>query len=252
MENQRSANAVMVRVEAVADGLQLGGVVGGGEPVGQLGEPDPGVSGLALGPLVPVDPDLGGVGEIRADFDERRAELLVPEVEVEARHTAVGLDEGVPRRPGRALAFDTDEHRSELLGHPDRGDPRPPGRGLRGQVGAHPVDLAVVLGEPHHRDALVDGEPVDRLTERGPHLVEDRRRRDRIAQVRGQEGDDLPADLQIGHVGVEVNPVQALQVQRDLPIENLVDRHRCGHARQPGLIQPLRPASSCRGGAAML
>jgi hypothetical protein len=37
---------------------------------------------LAFGPLVSVDPDLGGVGEVGADLDERRPEVVVPEVEV--------------------------------------------------------------------------------------------------------------------------------------------------------------------------
>ena len=87
------------RAEPVADGLQTGGVVGGGEPVGQLGEPDPDTGGLPFGPLVAIDPDLGRVGEVGADLHERRPEIGVPEVEVVAAHAPVGLDEGEPRHP---------------------------------------------------------------------------------------------------------------------------------------------------------
>jgi hypothetical protein len=40
-----------------------------------FGEPDPGSLGLALGPLVPVEPDLGGAREVGGDLDERRTEM---------------------------------------------------------------------------------------------------------------------------------------------------------------------------------
>ena len=53
---------------------------------------DPFLVGLALGSLVPVEPDLGRVGEVVADVDERRAEVDVPEVEVVAGHPPVGFD----------------------------------------------------------------------------------------------------------------------------------------------------------------
>jgi len=100
---------------------------------------------------------------------------------------------------------------------------------LSGDVGLHLLDLAVGLGEPHHRDVLLIGEATHRSAERGPDLIEDRRGRDRIAQMRGQEADNLPTHLQVRDVGVEVDPIQALQVQRHLPIEHIVDRHRRRH-----------------------
>jgi hypothetical protein len=52
--------------QTVTDLLQGWRVGGGGKTVGQLGETDAGVAGLAFGPLVAVDPDLGRVGEVRA------------------------------------------------------------------------------------------------------------------------------------------------------------------------------------------
>jgi hypothetical protein len=42
-------------LQPVADLLQSGRVVTGGKAVGQLGERDPGLGGLPLGPLVPID-----------------------------------------------------------------------------------------------------------------------------------------------------------------------------------------------------
>jgi hypothetical protein len=52
----------VARPEPVADGLEGGGVGAGREAVGQLGETNTVAGGLAFGPLVPVDPHLGGVG----------------------------------------------------------------------------------------------------------------------------------------------------------------------------------------------
>ena len=54
-----------------------------GEPVVQRLEPDPSLGGLAFGPLVAVDAQLGGVGEVGAELEEERAEVAVHAVEVE-------------------------------------------------------------------------------------------------------------------------------------------------------------------------
>jgi len=43
-----------------------------------------------------------------------------------------------------------------------------------------------------------------------------------------QELNNLPADLQLAQVTMQVNPVQALQIERNVPIQHVVDcdRHR--------------------------
>jgi hypothetical protein len=41
-----------------------------------------------------------------------------------------------------------------------------------------------------------------------------------------QELDHLPADLQLRQVTMQVEPVQAMQVQRDMTIQHVVDRDR--------------------------
>ena len=86
------------RAEPVADRLQRGRISAGGEPVGQLGEPDAGLDGLPFGPLVAVDPDLHRIREVGADLDERRPEIVVPDVEVVAGHPPLGHREGEPHR----------------------------------------------------------------------------------------------------------------------------------------------------------
>src|SRR2546421_4102859 len=49
----------------------------------------------------------------------------------------------------------------------------------------------------------------------------------------GQEQHHLPRNLQVRHVPVEVHPVRALQIQRHLTIEHVVDRHRTLRHRAP-------------------
>jgi hypothetical protein len=70
-------NGDHTRPQTVTDLLQGWRVGAGGKTVGQLGETDAGVAGLAFGPLVAVDPDLGRVGKVGADLDERGTEVEV-------------------------------------------------------------------------------------------------------------------------------------------------------------------------------
>ena len=41
-----------------------------------------------------------------------------------------------------------------------------------------------------------------------------------------QELHDLPADLELPKIAMEIDPVQTLQVQLHMPLEHVVDRHR--------------------------
>ena len=178
---------------------------------------------------MPVDPDFHRPGAVRADLDERRAEPGVPQVEVVHRDPAVLLVEGELRAPGRVgVTLAGDEHPLGFLGHPDRRDLRP-ARSGRGpvQVGAHHLDVAVGGLQRHHRDVVGLGEGGDPAAEGIPDLLQARRGRDRVAAV-VQELDHLPADLQLAQVAVKVETVQALQVERHVPVEHVVhrDRHR--------------------------
>ncbi len=178
---------------------------------------------------MPIDPDLDRVREVRADLDKAGAEVLVPQVEVETGDPPVGLGEGEPRDPVGALALVRGEHVLILLRDADRGDPRPAGAGLRIQVPAHHLDLAVTPGELHHRDLVGPRERVDPTPEPGPDLLQDRRRGDRQPQVPGHERDDLPPHLQGRHIPVEIDPIQTLDVQPDVTLEQIIDRHRRNH-----------------------
>jgi hypothetical protein len=41
-----------------------------------------------------------------------------------------------------------------------------------------------------------------------------------------QEMHDLPTDLQVRDVAVEVDPVQALQIKHDVPVQHVTDLDR--------------------------
>jgi len=79
------------RSQPVADGLQRRRVVDGGEGVVHRGEPDPGLGGLALRPMIAVDAQLGVVREVGAEFQEEWPEIGVNTVEVEVVDHPGGL-----------------------------------------------------------------------------------------------------------------------------------------------------------------
>lgn len=71
---------------------QAGGIIGGSEPVIQLGVADPGCRSSAFGVLVAIESDLDRIRKICADFDERRPEGLIHQI------TIVGLRNRNPIR----------------------------------------------------------------------------------------------------------------------------------------------------------
>jgi hypothetical protein len=110
-----------------------------------------------------------------------------------------------------------------------------PRLGRRHQIGAHDVRLAGVLGEADHRDLVAGGKPFHRRPEGGAQLGEDRRRGDRVAKVLGEEADHLPADLEVRHIRVQVDAVQALKVQGHMAVEHVVDIAHPRHHGTPNM-----------------
>ncbi len=74
------------RVEPVADPLEPLGSSQEANPLSSGVEADPGLGGLAFGPLVAVQAHLGVVGKVGAELDEERPEVLVDGVHVEVVH----------------------------------------------------------------------------------------------------------------------------------------------------------------------
>ena len=129
----------------------------------------------------------------------------------------------------------------------------PTGARLPRQIRPHPIDLAVVLTEPHRRDLVVVGEPVHRPAERGADLVHNCRRGDRIAKMRGHKRRHLPAHLQIRHIAVQINPIHALQIQAYMPVEHIIHRNRGSHHHSlTTTLTPDQTPCSAVGGEASL
>jgi hypothetical protein len=99
------------------------------------------------------------------------------------------------------------------------------------------VDLAVVPSapirplEPQDRDVVGFRERLDLLPEPIAEALEQRRRRDVVSQVGREESHHLPPHLEVGDVGVEVDPVHTFEIEDDMAVEHVVDVDYVGHAR---------------------
>ena len=141
------------------------GLGAGGKPVGQFGEVEAAPTGLALGPLVPVEPDLGRIGEVGADLDEAESEVAIVDVEVgTSRPGARSCSQSNQGAPAAAGLLGGAEDPLELLGGHDGHHPEA-SLVLSGlEIGMDMVELAVVpagaigLLEMQDRDVVVLGE----------------------------------------------------------------------------------------------
>src|SRR5215218_3035603 len=216
------------RAEAVADRLDSGHVLAGGEPVVQRLEPDAGLRGLAFGPLVAVDAQLGGVGEVGAELEEERAEVGVHAVEVEEVDERRRADQPGVATPGRlAVAALGAPHPGLLLGPADEQHPLLVGE-LRQEL-LREVVLALALGERHQLQPARGDEAVDVGDERLGHRIHQRRRGVVVAAVADEEALHPAAVGQSGLPHVEIHPVDALQLEDHMLVEDISDAARYRH-----------------------
>jgi len=127
------------------------------------------------------------------------------------------------------------EHPLELLGSHDGDHPVAAGALGRFQVGLDMVQFAVVptgavrLGQVRDWHRVCLGEGVDLAAEAVADLLDHRGGRYGLAEVPA-ELVDLPAHLQVRDVGVQVEAVDAGDVEPDVAVEHVVDVHHAGHA----------------------
>lgn len=204
-----------------------------------------------------TDPPRAGVPASRADCSWPRHSSWSPAPPPRGRLPPQWVRESSPatlqRRASSTQPPRPPTSKRPLLRDADRGHPRLPGPGLGGHVAAHHLDLAVALGELHDRDLVVVRESPHAAAEGGADLLHDRRRGDPVAQVPSHERHDLPPDLEVGHVPVEIDTIQTLHIERHMPIEEIVHRHRCSHSDQRDRTRSTRPApdSAVRGRASL-
>ena len=109
---------------------------------------------------------------------------------------------------------------------PPRSPPPRPGhsRASRSRCGRTTSNLRSPLAKRTHGTSLASAKPV--TARRNCCPVFSSNAGENREPAAGQEVHHLPTDLQIRHVPVEVDPIQALQIQRDMTPDNVVHRHR--------------------------
>ena len=111
------------------------------------------------------------------------------------------------------------------------------------------VELAVVpaatvgLLKVQDGDRAIVRERLDRLTKVVTDRLEQRWGGYRVAQMLCEEAYDLSADLEVGNVCVQVDAVEAIEVQKRVPVEHIVDVDHVCHGCH---LQLMRPASASR------
>src|SRR5205823_5106586 len=147
-------------------------------------------------------------------------------VKVVHRHSAISFDKAELWSVLLGASPIAHEHLLDLLGDDDG---HHSGCGGLVDVFAYVVDLAVIpagsIGSVQMKewDAIDLSEAADRIAEAITNLLEQRGRGDGVAEVLGQEGDHLPADLQLWDIAVEVDTIQAVEVQDDMTFEHIID-----------------------------
>jgi hypothetical protein len=93
------------------------------------------------------------------------------------------------------------------------------------------IELAVVppsairFLQREDRDVVRGSECLHLATPPVADPFQQHRRRDLVAQMLFDEPVDLRADLQPLHVSVQIQPIDTLDLQRDVPVEHIVDVH---------------------------
>lgn len=209
-------------VQAVADALQRLGVGAGQHPVVQRLELDAALGKLPLGVLVAVDAQLGVVGEVRAELQEERTEVLVDAVEVVVVDHRRSIHDPRVGHAGGGAAATFGAHDAGLLLCPPDVEHALNGVELL-QVLLRDLVLALVLGKAHHLHALLGDKALDGSHEGLGLRCHPGGRSEALTQVAAQVPHDTTDALQLRHVDVQVHPVDALAFEHDVVAQDFAD-----------------------------
>src|SRR5712691_11149578 len=212
--------------KGVAGGLQCGGVGAGEKPIVEALEANAIATEALLDPLVTVETELHGIGQVRADFQKRRPPVLIVHVEVivvdgnrlprKIKHRRVALALSLVGFEGPHLLLrDADEH-DALAG----GEPR--------AVFCHALVFALAALEGHDLETLRRRKLLNGRDEAIVAGFEQGWRRHGIAEMVVQEVAQTAGGLELGHIGVQIHAVDASDFERHMLTDNRVDvgRHR--------------------------
>jgi hypothetical protein len=191
---------------------------------------------LLLHPLMAVETRLDRVRQIGADCDERRAPLPILDVEVVLRGShplAREVERDAALRPSTLLRF---ERPLLLLGEAEHHDAL--AFGEAGAMGRGDGVFVLAGLEFHDGNGVGGGKLLDRRGEAVVHRFEQGGRGNRMAEMIAQEVTEAAGRLQLGHIRVQIEPVEAAHFERDMVTDNVGDvgRHRNLLAEIPAMV----------------
>src|ERR1022692_4560324 len=207
----------VLRPQAVADLLQFLRLGARQEPIIQRLVGDLLLLQLPLGPLVSIQAQLHASRGVAGDFDEQRTEIFVIDVEV----VMVDVDRLVPFELEPSVHLFPIERLGLLLGYPDKDNCIPHWPLLAEVVGD--VVFPFFVFELVNRYVFPVRQRLHGLAESLRHLSQHHWRWNRLAQLVAHEHRQLGSGCQPADIAVEVETVEALHFQRDVPIKEFRD-----------------------------
>ena len=220
-------------IERVGDTLHACRRVAGPDAVVERLVGDAALRELTFEPLVPIQTDLHGIGEVGAELDEQRAEVAVEEVDVVVIDHRRRADDPRVRRPVAAFRrFSVRKTLAFSWALPTNSTPSSPVE--RGEVLLRDVILPLPLLERHQIEALRLDEALDGLHEPLAHRRHHHGRRHAGAEMLLHEVHDPAARLQRRDVAVEIHPVDRFQFEGHVVVEDFRDAFAYHGAGAPG------------------
>jgi len=217
----------LLGTQSIAEALELFGLRAGQKAVVESFEVNAPLFKLPLGPFVAVDAHAYREGEVRADLDEHRTEVLVVEVEVVLLHehiltrvieTDVPVAGVLPGLEGHLflLRHANEDHRIAL--------------GLFGAYAVGHLVLSFLAFERNEPDAFGCGEGFHARHKLPCDSTQHSRRRNGAVTLLAQKDAQASRSLKCGHVAVQVDSVKGINPQRRVLLEKIRDCRCLFHA----------------------
>src|ERR687888_286317 len=214
--------------QAVAQLLQPLRVGAGKDAIIQGLKGDAFLGQLPFDVFVTIEAKLGIVGEVGAELEKERAEVLVDAIEVKVIDHGRRADEPGVFLPGLGIgAFLGTQDRCLLLGLANKEDAL--GALELGPVLQGDVLFALPLGKRNQRDLILLDEALDCSDEPFTDRVHEGRGGEGVSPVKAQERGNTTLALELGLVDVEVHAVNTFDFQRHMLADDFGNSARYTH-----------------------
>ena len=207
--------------EALTDLLCPLDIGTGAQAVVQGRKGDPCLGQLPLEILVPVEAELGGIGKGGGELEEERAEVPVQAVAVLDIDHGRGIDDPRNRAAGTEVFADRAGHAHLLLRHPD--EDHALGLLEAPQPLLHHVILALALLKADQLNVLTLEKVAQVGDEPLGHFARVLGGGEAMAQMPAEETSHARRAGKLGHIGIEVKPVDAFEFQDHMALLELGD-----------------------------